>query len=118
MKNKKIMIKPFLDDQCNGKNWSVEPHTKENLQHAGANLHIDGCFCHIRFLCILQDGRPFEGFSCNHCRSIIKLPDFRMRLYRQEKAKDNRGYRGTVAKDWTTLQIMSLEWFHSLVKIK
>lgn len=93
--NKNISVKPLLDDQCGGKLWFVEPFTKAILNDGTSTFHIDGCFRHISCPRVSNNGQPFEAFSCNNCKGIPKLHDFRMRLYREKTAEKKRGTRGT-----------------------
>ncbi|CAM6094641.1 unnamed protein product [Calypogeia fissa] len=95
VEGRKIHIKPFLLDQQRGSNWYSEPFLAAEIEYNDRTLLVDGCFRHVACMRISTDSDGFQDFTCDKCHSIIQEKDFKMRVFREEKAAIKRGDRDT-----------------------
>lgn len=88
-------LRPFLDDSKAGQSWYSEPKIKAEFQVGDEVVEVHGTFRHVRCYRVSVGSKSFPNFQCSYCAAIPRERDFRMRVYRQDEKKIERGQRDT-----------------------
>ena len=65
-----------MDDECRGKLWAIEKHTRRTVCYYGTKFRINGTYKHVHCKRVSEIGIPFDSLTCIFCKLIPNCDEF------------------------------------------